>query len=392
MDAVEKYRMRRDARLKKRLDDEWITINGTHVMVDDNKNIMKGPAALKNAPKKREKTKLERDADRFHNALKEWEGVDFPEDKSEAVSVEDYQKKKMKDDLDRFSRLMHEPDESGKKAKAFSAKESENEVRDLIEKSEHYGPDFHEKMNAWADSLPEGTTVEWKGGKVTKRPDGKFEGEDRRGAFTMDTKRMTEWLSNNVTHDLMTDDWDTVGVKVKEKSAAMKAGEKIKHRELGEGTITKIGENGNIYADFGGKKRIFKPNAIEEGHIAKAGEDYKAKKSKPIIPKSFGAEDVGTSERLSKAYQKSGGEEQRMVGRDRAKEPDKFDVPSNITSKSLKAMKRGDLETFATAIYANKAMESGLSKEEGVRRAKSLMSGNTTAQLIKYIEKNTKRK
>lgn len=314
MDAVEKYRMRRDARLKKRLDDEWITINGTHVMVDDNKNITKGPAALKNAPKKAPKkgsgkTELERGADRFHKALMEWQDVDFPEDTSEVVSTEEYGKKKDKEDFDRIFHRLHDPDDE-----AVPGQDKEAEIRDLIESTEHYGPNYQEEAKAWLDSLPEGTEITWgrdgKSGKAVKKADGSFACEDKKGRFTRDSKFVSEWFSNNVTHDLMTDDWDAVGVKVKEKSA------------------------------------------------------------KPV----------------------SGGEEQRVVGRDRVKKPDKFDVPSNITSKSLKAMKRGDLETFATAIYANKAMESGLSKEEGVRRAKSLMSGNTTAQLIKYIEKNTKRK
>lgn len=45
--SIERYRERRDARLKKRLDDEWITIKGTHVMVDDDKKITKGPENLK---------------------------------------------------------------------------------------------------------------------------------------------------------------------------------------------------------------------------------------------------------------------------------------------------------------------------------------------------------
>lgn len=49
---------------------------------------------------------------------------------------------------------------------------------------------------------------------------------------------------------------------------------------------------------------------------------------------------------------------------------------------------RADLETLATAIFTNNALKSGLSKAEGIRRAKSLMSGNTTAQLRKYVTRN----
>ena len=49
-DVVKKYKIRRDARIKKRMDDEWITIKGTHVMVDDDKKITKGPERLKSGP------------------------------------------------------------------------------------------------------------------------------------------------------------------------------------------------------------------------------------------------------------------------------------------------------------------------------------------------------
>ena len=52
MDSVKKFRQRRDARLKKRMDEEvWKTINGTHVMVDEEGNITKGPEELKKAAK-----------------------------------------------------------------------------------------------------------------------------------------------------------------------------------------------------------------------------------------------------------------------------------------------------------------------------------------------------
>lgn len=47
MDVVEKYRQRRDARIKKRLDDDWITVKGTHVMIDDEGKVTKGPESLK---------------------------------------------------------------------------------------------------------------------------------------------------------------------------------------------------------------------------------------------------------------------------------------------------------------------------------------------------------
>ena len=50
--AVKEYRKRRQARLdarKVRQDDDWITIKGTHVMVDDDRKITKGPERLRNA-------------------------------------------------------------------------------------------------------------------------------------------------------------------------------------------------------------------------------------------------------------------------------------------------------------------------------------------------------
>lgn len=65
-----------------------------------------------------------------------------------------------------------------------------------------------------------------------------------------------------------------------------------------------------------------------------------------------------------------------------------FSVPK-ITKNVAKGLSRKDLETFATAIFANRAMKSGMSREEGIRRAKSLMSGNTTAQLKNYVIKNS---
>ena len=63
-----------------------------------------------------------------------------------------------------------------------------------------------------------------------------------------------------------------------------------------------------------------------------------------------------------------------------------FSIPK-VTGAQLKSMGRKQLETLATAIYANRAANSGISQAEGVRRAASLMSGNTDAQLRKYIKK-----
>lgn len=50
--AVERFRKRRQARLdarKNRQDEEWVTIKGTHVEVDDDRRITKGPDRLRNA-------------------------------------------------------------------------------------------------------------------------------------------------------------------------------------------------------------------------------------------------------------------------------------------------------------------------------------------------------
>lgn len=53
-DIVKKYRMRRDARIaakKAHADDQWITMRGTHVLIDDGGQVSKGPEKLKNVVK-----------------------------------------------------------------------------------------------------------------------------------------------------------------------------------------------------------------------------------------------------------------------------------------------------------------------------------------------------
>ena len=62
-----------------------------------------------------------------------------------------------------------------------------------------------------------------------------------------------------------------------------------------------------------------------------------------------------------------------------------------FTKASISKMNRSGLETLATAIFANRATSQGLSIQEGIHRAKSLMSGNTTAQLRKYFLKYGKK-
>lgn len=47
MDHIKKFRMRRDERMKNRLDDEWKTIKGTHVLIDDEGQVSGGPDSLK---------------------------------------------------------------------------------------------------------------------------------------------------------------------------------------------------------------------------------------------------------------------------------------------------------------------------------------------------------
>lgn len=54
--AIYEYRNRRQDRIDgKRLDDEWKTIKGTHVMVDDEGSIAKGPENLRNLSSKKQK-------------------------------------------------------------------------------------------------------------------------------------------------------------------------------------------------------------------------------------------------------------------------------------------------------------------------------------------------
>lgn len=104
MDSVKAYKQRRAVRMKARMDanedkGRWVTTENDHKIHfnEGGEPDMGNPhviAVMKGGGKK---TKLEKD-------------VDFPKDESEAVSVEDYQKKKMKEKLDRFSHLMHDED------------------------------------------------------------------------------------------------------------------------------------------------------------------------------------------------------------------------------------------------------------------------------------------
>lgn len=68
-------------------------------------------------------------------------------------------------------------------------------------------------------------------------------------------------------------------------------GDKIKHRQFGEGTVTKISDNGNIYADFNGKQKIWHKGAVQKGYIAKVDQDYNPIDFGYVPTKSFGRED-----------------------------------------------------------------------------------------------------
>ena len=61
---------------------------------------------------------------------------------------------------------------------------------------------------------------------------------------------------------------------------------------------------------------------------------------------------------------------------------------TKFSASQINSMSRNQLETVAVAAFAKQNMARGLSVEEAVYRAKSLMSGNTTAQLKKYIQRN----
>ena len=66
-----------------------------------------------------------------------------------------------------------------------------------------------------------------------------------------------------------------------------------------------------------------------------------------------------------------------------------FSVPRMSTTQ-ISRLSRKSMEDVATALFANNAVKSGLTQTEGVRRARALMSGNSDAQLRKYIAKYNK--
>lgn len=79
---------------------------------------------------------------------------------------------------------------------------------------------------------------------------------------------------------------------IKKLTESLKLGDKVKHREYGEGTITKVSDNGNIYVDFGGKKRAWSSDAFDKGYLARSDKEFKPLRTTSVVPKSFGEDDV----------------------------------------------------------------------------------------------------
>lgn len=59
----------------------------------------------------------------------------------------------------------------------------------------------------------------------------------------------------------------------------------------------------------------------------------------------------------------------------------------NVTQAQVNKMPRSRLEILATSLYVNEGIKQGLSKSEALYRVRSLMSGNSDAQLKKYIKR-----
>lgn len=63
-------------------------------------------------------------------------------------------------------------------------------------------------------------------------------------------------------------------------------------------------------------------------------------------------------------------------------------INTKFSTKAISQMNRSQLETVARAIFIKQGLTQGLSADEADWRARSLMSGNTDAQLRKYIKRN----
>ena len=63
-----------------------------------------------------------------------------------------------------------------------------------------------------------------------------------------------------------------------------------------------------------------------------------------------------------------------------------FSVPQ-MTKKQVDSLSRGQLETMAKALYVNEAMTKGMSKADALSRFNSLVDGNSSTYLKKYIKR-----
>lgn len=63
-----------------------------------------------------------------------------------------------------------------------------------------------------------------------------------------------------------------------------------------------------------------------------------------------------------------------------------FSVPQ-MTKKQVDSLSRGQLETMAKALYVNEAMTRGMSKADALSRFNSLVDGNSSTYLKKYIKR-----
>lgn len=65
-----------------------------------------------------------------------------------------------------------------------------------------------------------------------------------------------------------------------------------------------------------------------------------------------------------------------------------MNMNTKFSSKEINSMNRSQLETVARAVFVKQNVARGMSVEEANHRAVLLMSGNTDAQLRKFIRKN----
>ena len=63
---------------------------------------------------------------------------------------------------------------------------------------------------------------------------------------------------------------------------------------------------------------------------------------------------------------------------------------TKFSAKQLSTMGRDKIATIAKAVFVQQNVARGLSATEALKRANMLLSGNTTPQLRKYIQKHGK--